>query len=325
MYHPNRSTPKNRRSFGVSDFTAWPGDAQRLMKRFMKHPLAILLFFTVVLGAKMVVAKQIPAHSVPFSSLYVFGDSYSDIGAGYVDGNGPTAVAYLADNLKIPFTYPGARNAAGKSLDFAVSGAPSGEAPGKRLGRSILGLGMANQVQDFAQRVRRGSIVFSPESTLFFLAGGLNDSHFSTETTIANLEGEVRTLHALGGKHFMIALLPEKIPAFSAVATRLNPSIAEIPATLSREMPDADIRVSNWGRYFDEVMSNPGKFGIRDTTDACAGRALFREDPTPCAAPDTYFYYHSNHPSTAVHKIVGNMLYNEILAAYGDSAPSSGK
>src|SRR3954447_13996308 len=28
--------------------------------------------------------------------LYVFGDSYSDIGEGYLDGDGPTAVAYLA-------------------------------------------------------------------------------------------------------------------------------------------------------------------------------------------------------------------------------------
>ena len=30
-----------------------------------------------------------------YTRLYVFGDSYSDIGAGYIDGNGPTAVAYL--------------------------------------------------------------------------------------------------------------------------------------------------------------------------------------------------------------------------------------
>ena len=30
-----------------------------------------------------------------YARLYVFGDSYSDIGAGYIDGNGPTAVAYL--------------------------------------------------------------------------------------------------------------------------------------------------------------------------------------------------------------------------------------
>jgi cholinesterase len=282
--------------------------------------LATLLFFSM-----MVDAKQNLAHPVIFSSLYVFGDSYSDIGAGYVDGDGPTAVAYLAADLKIPFTYPGGPDAAGKSLDFAVSGAPSGEAPGRRVGDSMLGLGMENQIQDFAQRVRRGSIVFSAESTLFFIAGGLNDGHLTTETTIANFEDEVRTLHALGGKHFMIALLPEKIPAFSAVATRLNPSIANLPATLSREMPDADIRLSNWGPHFDEVMSNPAGFGIRDTTHACAGRALFHEDPTPCPAPDTYFYYHIHHPSTAVHKIVGSMLYKEVLAAYGGSAVASGR
>lgn len=33
--------------------------------------------------------------------LYVFGDSYSDSGAGYLDGNGPTAVVYLATSLGV--------------------------------------------------------------------------------------------------------------------------------------------------------------------------------------------------------------------------------
>jgi phospholipase/lecithinase/hemolysin len=36
-----------------------------------------------------------------YDALYVFGDSYSDIGARYVDGNGPTAVAYLAQRMGI--------------------------------------------------------------------------------------------------------------------------------------------------------------------------------------------------------------------------------
>lgn len=35
----------------------------------------------------------------PIARMYVFGDSYSDTGAGYVDGDGPTAVAYLARKL----------------------------------------------------------------------------------------------------------------------------------------------------------------------------------------------------------------------------------
>ena len=56
----------------------------------------------------------------------MFGDSYSDIGAGYIDGNGPTAVAYLGWLMGLQVASSKAANAAGKSLVFAVSGAGYG-------------------------------------------------------------------------------------------------------------------------------------------------------------------------------------------------------
>ena len=62
-----------------------------------------------------------------YSRLYVFGDSYSDIGAGYIDGNGPTAVAYLGWLMGLRVAPSNAVNAADKSLVFAVSGAGTGE------------------------------------------------------------------------------------------------------------------------------------------------------------------------------------------------------
>ena len=76
---------------------------------------------------------QSPATSGPttqYSRLYVFGDSYSDIGAGYIDGNGPTAVAYLGWLMGLQVAPSKAANAAGKSLVFAVSGAGTGERNG---------------------------------------------------------------------------------------------------------------------------------------------------------------------------------------------------
>jgi phospholipase/lecithinase/hemolysin len=73
------------------------------------------------------------------------------------------------------------------------------------------------------------------------------------------------------------------------------------------------IHLSHWGPFYDEVMHNPAKYGITDTTDACAGRAIFNQDTTPCSNPAAHYYHHSGHPSTAVHKIVGNMLYQEVL------------
>lgn len=40
-----------------------------------------------------------------------------------------------------------------------------------------------NQVHDFATRVKSGEIASNPETTLFFLAGGLNDGRRETAIT----------------------------------------------------------------------------------------------------------------------------------------------
>lgn len=265
--------------------------------------------FWLAFTGSVLYASVLPAH---IDRLYVFGDSYCDTGAGYIDGNGPTAVAYLAQRLGLALVPSNAPGTAEKSLNFAVSGAGTGSGSGHRVKDALLGLGMHNQVADFVGRVHSGKVQFRPAATLFFIAGGLNDKRLLTETTVANLETEVRMLYEAGGRRFRIALLPTAIPSFSQVGQRLDPAIARIPQEMTAKFPEASIHLSHWGDFYDEVMHNPAKYGITDTTDACAGRAIFNQDTTPCANPASHFYYHSGHPSTAVHKIVGNMLYEEV-------------
>ena len=107
-----------------------------------------------------------------YSRLYVFGDSYSNMGAGYIDGNGPPAVAYLGWLMGLQITSSKAPNSAGKSLVFAVSGAGTGEGAGRTIKDWLLGYGMANQVQDFTRRVRAGDIRFDRQARCsFWLAG----------------------------------------------------------------------------------------------------------------------------------------------------------
>lgn len=250
--------------------------------------------------------------SAPIKRLYVFGDSYSDIGEGYLDGNGPTAVAYFADRLGIKLYPSNVSGETDKSLDFAVSGASTGSGKIRKLKDALLDFGMRDQVDDFAARVHAHRISFDPKTTLFYIAGGLNDRKLISETTVSNLEGEIRTLYELGARRFEIALLPTTIPAFAEVGIRLNPRLTSICTELRPQLPGAELKLSHWGHFFDEVMQHPEQYEIKNTVDACAGREIFNEDTTPCAHPETYFYYHHGHPSTAVHKAVGDMLFDEL-------------
>lgn len=243
-----------------------------------------------------------------WTRLYVFGDSYSDIGFGFLDGNGPTAVAYLAQSWGLPMTHTKAANWEGQSLNFAVSGAGTGDRGSRE---AQLGYGMILQAQEFAGLVTAGKIKFDPDHTLFFVAGGLNDGRLTNDVTEANLTRVVTILKGAGAKHFRIAILPEKIRSFAATGTRLNPTLAALPAKLTASL-GVDAKTSRWGAYFDEVMTNPAAYGITDTTNRCAERALTGPRPPGCATPDQYFYYHEGHPSTAVQKIVGARLVEEL-------------
>ena len=286
------------------------------MKRFI---LASLFLSAVTLAAQTApkpLKPQVPLTAAPYTQLYVFGDSYSDSGSGYLDTNGLTAVAYLAQRLSIPFTYYGDPTSKSKGLNFAISGAGSGAGSGRRYPTGeMLGVGMKNQVDNFVAFTKTKDIPpIDPATTMFFFAGGLNDRGKPDGYTRTNIEDEIETLYSLGARRFMVALLPTKIRQFATAGTAFNPELAKIPAEELAKYPDIRIANSDWGLFLDEVMTNPAKYGITDTTHPCAGRNIHHEDTTPCAAPDAHFFYHEGHPSMAVHKAVGDMLYQEAIS-----------
>jgi hypothetical protein len=215
--------------------------------------------------------------------------------------------------MGLQITQAHAPNASDKSLVFAVSGARTGEGEGHHIKESLLGYGMLNQVQDFAARVKSGDIKFDRETTLFFVAGGLNDGGLTTETTIANLRHLIEILRDVGGRHFTVAQLPTKIPQFSKTGIRLDPALEQFAQHEGKSL-GVDLWLNHWGAGFDDVMEHPGSYGIANTASACAGRAIFDQDAIPVGDPATFFFYHEGHPSTAVHRSVGKKLFDEVKA-----------
>ena len=215
------------------------------MKRF---GLAALLALSANLLAQA--PAPAPSNPHPYSQLYVFGDSYSDSGSGYVDGNGPTAVVYFAQRLGIPFTWYGDPKSTGKGLNFAISGAADRPGYGRRYPTGeMLGIGMRNQVDEFVTFSKTGDIPkFDPAETMFFFAGGLNDRGKPEGYTRTNIESEIDTLYDLGARRFTVALLPTKIPPVRHRRERFNPELVKDSRRGTRQTSRHPHRHSQLGR-----------------------------------------------------------------------------
>ena len=242
--------------------------------------------------------------------LFVFGDSYSDTGAfvPLVNPGGTTWAGYLAQNFNITLTTSKNADPGTDGVNFAESGARVDPVPPPtRQPRSL-----TQQVAEFQNYVDNDEVTFNPDSTLFFLAGGLND-HTSDPTQIdAATTAQITTLYSLGARIFEIALLPQDVPAFTDSALNLNPGYEALVPELQAEFPDATIELSNWGPDYDDILTNPSNYGITNTTTPCAG-------PPVCATPDTYFYYFNSHPPTPLTISSATKSLREVL---GLAAPT---
>lgn len=248
------------------------------------------------------------ARAAPFNDLFIFGDSYSDTGSYFPGTNGLTAVGYLANYLGVTLTTSKNAHPGTNGVNFAESGArvAAGPTPPAANPRSL-----TQQVGEFQNDVNTGALTFNPASTLFFLAGGLNDHTTPASSITGAYMVQVGQLYAAGARHIEIALLPALSPAFADSAANLNPAYRALVPQLQAEFPNAEITLSNWGSFFESVLRNASQYGFSNTSaDGCFS---YTTNTQTCASPGSYYFYYPNHPSTAVHRIVGAALYQEAL------------
>jgi len=83
-----------------------------------------------------------------------------------------------------------------------------------------------------------------------------------------------------GGRQFRVALRPAEIRASREPGLRLNPQLRRIPAEMRAELTSAEIAMS--GSYFDDVVRDPRRYGIENTTDKLRQGAVRRRRDAVC-------------------------------------------
>lgn len=256
------------------------------------------------------------ASAQDFEDIYVFGDSLSDVGnvfnvtkgvyppSSYYQGrlsNGPVWVEYLATKL------------GATSTNFAFSGSST------RFGNAVFPSplpGLLTQIGFFI-----GANSTADPKALYIVWAGSADYLFGdvkdANGPVNNLSLAVTLLYVAGARNIMVVNLPDlgKLPRTrfdSQISSSLD-ALTEahnsgLTATLNffSQKPGINIIPLDVDSLFDQAIAEPAKFGLINVTDSCLVNLV------PCANPNEYLFWDEIHPTTAAHKLVGELAFSAL-------------
>ena len=296
----------------------------------MHRLIAVVLIAIVAFWCRIT-----PTHAgSPYSALYAFGDSLSDVGSvfaisggkepapPYFDGrfsNGPIWLDYLAARLGTGPMIPSSK-LGGK--DYAFGGATTGYAP--TLSSPSLVPTLSQQVALFNAATHGAA----PSSALYAVWVGGEDllnvlrSSATGAQAIQLMRGaaanEATVIAALirqGARNFLVGLLPDagKAPSITVFGPTVSAEASALAAAynialvahLSGVIASSGANVSYLDAFslVDAAVADPGAFGLSNVTAPCYV-GPFTGGGTVCATPDQYLFWDGTHPTTASHAIL---------------------
>jgi phospholipase/lecithinase/hemolysin len=166
------------------------------------------------------------------------------------------------------------------------------------------------------------------DETLFVLQFGGNDVRAALESAAMGgnpwavldlaVNNEIKLIKKLynerNARNFLVANSPDVglAPALKLIGAAENASFFAkyynglLEAMLhklehNQEYKSVSIKRLNFYEILNDVVSNPGAFGIRNTTDSCL--VFFTDDK--CKRQNKYVFWDGLHPTRKVHRIVG--------------------
>src|SRR5579863_6055638 len=281
------------------------------------------LWFTI-LASFAVMAMSAQASTPTYDALYVFGDSYCDVGnlyaatgntyppAPYYHGrfsDGPIWLDHVAGFLHVPLT-----PALLGGTDYAFGGAWA-TAP------QPLGTGVIPSVPEQAGLYLQQHGGKADPNALYIIEGGGNDIVDTTTGSpqalgyliAQNLVASEEMLRKAGARHFVVpnlfnvGLLPvaaNKVAFASAASIAANKGLDQLLAA-EEEIEGVHILRMDVFSLMSAVQTDPTHFGFLDITDPCLTTVL-------CSDPDHTFFWDTFHPTLFGHAFFAVTLENAL-------------
>jgi len=282
----------------------------------MRKKLSTLIVAAISSLASMTALASIPV----YDNLYVFGDSYCDVGnifaltrgrepaAPYFNGrfsNGPIWLDHVAGFLGVPL-----KASALGGTDYAFGGAFVTEP------ESIAGVPSVSEQVELYLSQHGGK---ADPNALYVLEGGGNDILVTTSGSPDALGWEIAKgiadsellLREAGARHFVIpdlfnvGLLPAaagNVTFAGEASLATNRSLDELLA-FEQLLEGIHIIRMNVFSLLDAIETDPTHLGFTDISDPCL-------ITTVCADPDHTFFWDTHHPTEFGHAFFAVTLEN---------------
>ncbi|MBS0446251.1 MAG: PEP-CTERM sorting domain-containing protein [Proteobacteria bacterium] len=294
-----------------------------------------------ILGAGLGMALS--AQAGLYSSLYVFGDSLSDAGNDLIitGGTVPTAT-YYTDGIHTGrftngLTYADRlASGLGLSLTASLSGGTDYAYGGART--TYVNPGLPPSALSFNQQIAAYDTTHAQADAggLYVLWIGANDladaiplaaagnpTAISSAITIAmqGIGSAIQDLSSKGAEHFLIPNVPDlsltpqvrgNPPQIGPIAQGASQQFNAALDNLLAQYSTLDIRQLDIYGLQTDVTNNPAAYGFNNVSMSCYtgdvnGAALpgGPNPPTVCGTPGTYMYWDYEHPTDALHAVLG--------------------
>jgi phospholipase/lecithinase/hemolysin len=287
-----------------------------------------------LLALGMLTGVSLPcAHAGTIDSLYVFGDSLSDAGnvfaltgmpasPPYFNGqfsNGPVWAVDLASELGLPPLTPSVLG----GTDYAYGTGETGATSFNTSNPLTDLLGTTGQLTQFETTHSHADpnglyVIWIGSNDLADIEASATPSQAIADvaTVAGNIDTAIGTLAGLGAKNFLIVTVPDlgKTPAAiaggplavagaSALSGAFDSELVggggPVPSLSSLALADSlNINVLDTFSLLDTIVAHPLSFDLMNVTQPCLVGS------TPCADPNQFLFWDTQHPTAAGQAIV---------------------